>query len=143
MEGAELLRIVDAIHREKEIDPETLFEGIESALLTAARKQYGTEGEINVEILENIRGRETFAVSKHGAADTVYKCAETPGPAIHFNPKRARAGRHQSQSESACLFQMPGEQVDIEIYFRAEHGIQALQYKLPAVFNRDQKGLVD
>ncbi|MHC4848404.1 MAG: transcription termination factor NusA [Planctomycetota bacterium] len=50
MEGAELLRIVDAIHREKEIDPETLFEGIESALLTAARKQYGTEGEIAVVI---------------------------------------------------------------------------------------------
>jgi len=48
MEGAELLRIVDAIHREKEIDPETLFEGIESALLTAARKQYGTDGEIAV-----------------------------------------------------------------------------------------------
>jgi len=50
MEGAELLRIVDAIHREKEIDPETLFEGIESALLTAARKQYGTDGEIAVVI---------------------------------------------------------------------------------------------
>ena len=50
MEGAELLRIVDAIHREKDIDPETLFEGIESALLTAARKQYGTDGEIAVVI---------------------------------------------------------------------------------------------
>ena len=50
MEGAELLRIVDAIHREKDIDPETLFEGIESALLTAARKQYGTEGELTVRI---------------------------------------------------------------------------------------------
>jgi N utilization substance protein A len=50
MEGAELLRIVDAIHREKDIDPEALFEGIESALLTAARKQYGTTGEIQVRI---------------------------------------------------------------------------------------------
>ena len=50
MEGTELLRIVDAIHREKDIDPETLFEGIESALLTAARKQYGTEGELLVRI---------------------------------------------------------------------------------------------
>ncbi len=50
MEGAELLRIVEAIHREKDIDPETLFEGIESALLTAARKQYGTTGEIKVRI---------------------------------------------------------------------------------------------
>ena len=50
MEGAELLRIVEAIHREKDIDKESLFEAIESALLTAARKQYGTTGEIQVKI---------------------------------------------------------------------------------------------
>jgi len=50
MEGAELLRIINAIHREKDIDPETLFEGIESALLTAAKKQYGTTGELGVRI---------------------------------------------------------------------------------------------
>ena len=50
MEGPELLRIIDAIHREKDIDPEVLFEGIESALLTAARRQYGTTGEILVKI---------------------------------------------------------------------------------------------
>jgi N utilization substance protein A len=50
MEGGELLRIVDAIHREKDIDKEALFEGIESALLTAARKQYGTTGELAVRI---------------------------------------------------------------------------------------------
>ena len=50
MEGAELLRIIDTIHREKDIDPEILFEGIESALLSAARKQYGTTGEIEVRI---------------------------------------------------------------------------------------------
>lgn len=50
MEGVELLRIVDAIHREKAIDPEILYEGIESALLTAARKQYGTDGDISVVI---------------------------------------------------------------------------------------------
>jgi N utilization substance protein A len=50
MEGAELLRIIDAIHREKDIDREALFEGIETALLTAAKKQYGTTGEIAVKI---------------------------------------------------------------------------------------------
>ena len=50
MEGVELLRIIDAIHREKDIDPEVLFEGIESALLTAAKKQYGTTGDIQVRI---------------------------------------------------------------------------------------------
>jgi N utilization substance protein A len=50
MEGTELLRIIDAIHREKDINREALFEGIESALLTAAKKQYGTTGEIAVRI---------------------------------------------------------------------------------------------
>lgn len=50
MEGMELLRIIDAIHREKDISREALFEGIESALLTAAKKQYGTTGEIAVRI---------------------------------------------------------------------------------------------
>ncbi len=50
MQGAELLRIIDAIHREKDIDREALFEGIELALLTAARRQYGMEGELNVKI---------------------------------------------------------------------------------------------
>jgi len=50
MEGAELLRIIDAIHLEKDIDKEALFEGIEQALLTAARKQYGTTGDLQLEI---------------------------------------------------------------------------------------------
>ncbi|MCZ6574642.1 MAG: transcription termination factor NusA [Planctomycetota bacterium] len=45
-----MLRIIDAIHREKDIDREALFEGIELALLTAARRQYGMEGELNVKI---------------------------------------------------------------------------------------------
>lgn len=38
----ELLRIVEAIHRDKAIDKETLFASIETALTTAARKRYGT-----------------------------------------------------------------------------------------------------
>ncbi|MCZ6787585.1 MAG: transcription termination factor NusA, partial [Planctomycetota bacterium] len=50
MEGAELLWIVSMIRREKDIDPEILFEGIESALLSAAQKQYGTTGDIMVRI---------------------------------------------------------------------------------------------
>jgi N utilization substance protein A len=50
MDGAGLLHLIDAIHREKDIDREALFEGIEAALLTAAKKQYGTTGEIAVRI---------------------------------------------------------------------------------------------
>ncbi len=50
MNGAELLRVVDAIHRDKNIDNEIVFEGIEQAILSAARKHFGEEAEITVEI---------------------------------------------------------------------------------------------
>ena len=39
--GGELLRIVDAIHRDKNIDKEIVFKGIELALSSASRKHYG------------------------------------------------------------------------------------------------------
>ncbi len=38
--GAELLKLVEMIHRDKEIEPETLFASIELALETAVRKKY-------------------------------------------------------------------------------------------------------
>lgn len=44
----ELLRIVDAIHRDKNIDTDIIFNGIESAYLTAARRHYGEEIELEV-----------------------------------------------------------------------------------------------
>ena len=66
MEGSELLRIVDAIHREKDIDKEALFEGIETALLTAARKQYGTTGEIFVEIDRNTGSMRAYEETPDG-----------------------------------------------------------------------------
>ena len=46
MNGNEVLRIVDAIHRDKMIDKEIVFSGIEAAILSAARKHYGEEREI-------------------------------------------------------------------------------------------------
>jgi transcription termination/antitermination protein NusA len=50
MNGPELLRIVDAIHRDKSIDKEIVFEGIEQAILSAARKHYGEEEVIDVHV---------------------------------------------------------------------------------------------
>lgn len=50
MDPNELLRIVDAIHRDKNIDKEIVFEGIEAALVSAAKKHYGEEANIVVEI---------------------------------------------------------------------------------------------
>lgn len=43
MNGPEVLRIVDAIHRDKKIDESIVFEGIEQAILSAARKHYGED----------------------------------------------------------------------------------------------------
>ena len=50
MDPNELLRIVDAIHRDKNIDKEIVFEGIEAALVSAAKKHYGEEADVVVEI---------------------------------------------------------------------------------------------
>ena len=48
MNPSELLRIVDAIHRDKNIDKEIVFEGIEAALVSAAKKHFGEDEEIVV-----------------------------------------------------------------------------------------------
>ena len=50
MIGSELLRLVDSIHRDKGISKNLLFEAIESALLSAARKRWGSHGELSVKI---------------------------------------------------------------------------------------------
>ncbi len=50
MDPNELLRVVDAIHRDKNIDKEIVFEGIEAALISAAKKHYGEDEEVVVQI---------------------------------------------------------------------------------------------
>ncbi|NQU21441.1 MAG: transcription termination factor NusA, partial [Candidatus Nealsonbacteria bacterium] len=50
MDPSELLRIVDAIHRDKNIDKDIVFDGIEAALVSAAKKHFGEEEEIVVTI---------------------------------------------------------------------------------------------
>jgi len=50
MDPAEVLRIVDAIHRDKNIDKEIVFAGIEAALISAAKKHFGEEEDVVIEI---------------------------------------------------------------------------------------------
>ena len=50
MNANEVLRIVDSLHREKNIDKELVFRAIESAMVSAARKHYGEEAEIDFRI---------------------------------------------------------------------------------------------
>lgn len=50
MNPSDVLRYVDTIHRDKNIDKEIVFQGIESALVTAAKKRYGEDAEIVIKI---------------------------------------------------------------------------------------------
>lgn len=51
----EILRLVDTIHRDKEIDKEVIFQGIEAALLSAAKKKLGETGAARV-IIDRVTG---------------------------------------------------------------------------------------
>lgn len=50
MNPNELLRIVDSLHREKNIDKEIVFQAIEAALVSAAKKHYGEESVVEFKI---------------------------------------------------------------------------------------------
>jgi len=50
MNGADLVRIIDAIRREKNIDAEVVFQGIEAALSSAAKKHFGAVEDVIVSI---------------------------------------------------------------------------------------------
>jgi N utilization substance protein A len=50
MKPEEILRIVDAIHRDKNIDKEIVFQAIEAALVTALTRQYGETSVVTVDI---------------------------------------------------------------------------------------------
>lgn len=56
MNASEVLRIVDSLHREKNIDKEIVFVAIESALVSAARKHFGEEADIEF-IIERDSGQ--------------------------------------------------------------------------------------
>lgn len=50
MRGKEILRLVDGLHRSKDIDEEVIFRAIEGALESAAKKHFGTEEEVEVSV---------------------------------------------------------------------------------------------
>jgi N utilization substance protein A len=58
MKPDEILRIVDAIHRDKNIDKEIVFQAIEAALVTALARHYGEGAEILISI-DRADGRVT------------------------------------------------------------------------------------
>ena len=72
----DLLRLVDTIHHEKNIEREVIFQGIEAALISAAKKRFGDEQLISV----NIDRRTGFIEASHnGVALTPAEIAERIG----------------------------------------------------------------
>ena len=59
MNASEMLRIVDSLHREKNIDKEIVFGAIEAALISAAHKHYGEEA--NIVLVINRQSRSPLA----------------------------------------------------------------------------------
>ena len=62
MNPQDILRYVDSLHREKNIDTELVFAAIEAALQTAAKRQYGEEADIVVQ-LDRETGKITATLS--------------------------------------------------------------------------------
>ncbi|MEE9201488.1 MAG: transcription termination factor NusA [Candidatus Brocadiales bacterium] len=50
MDGEELLRLVETLRKDKDIDREIVFQGIEAALMSAARKHFAHREGITIEI---------------------------------------------------------------------------------------------
>ena len=50
MNTADLVRLVDSISRDKNIEKELVYEDIESAMVSAARKTYGLDDDVTVKI---------------------------------------------------------------------------------------------
>jgi N utilization substance protein A len=61
MNPNEVLRIVDAIHRDRNIDKEIVFQAIEAAYVSAAKKHYGEEADIVIAI-DREKGARTMSV---------------------------------------------------------------------------------
>jgi len=64
--SVDLVRIVDSIHREKNIPKDVLFQGIESALATAAKKHYPNAEEIEVKIDPDSGKIRTISIRTRG-----------------------------------------------------------------------------
>jgi hypothetical protein len=72
----ELLRLVDTIHRDKNMDKETILKAIEAALVSAAKKHYGEAAEIVVEI---DRATGSIRASHNGVRINAAEIAERVG----------------------------------------------------------------
>ena len=94
----EILRFVDTIHRDRQVDKEVIFTGIEMALVSAAQKRFDQEEGIEV-----IIDRESGAIRAHKDG-------------VDFDPREA-LGRIAAGTGKQVLFQKIRE-AEREVIYR-------------------------
>ena len=50
MDPSEILRLVDTLHRDKDIDPEVVFQALEAAILSAAKRRFSEGDDVRITI---------------------------------------------------------------------------------------------
>jgi N utilization substance protein A len=84
----EILRLVDTIHRSKEIDKEIIFQGIEAALLSAVRKKQGDSEETRVIIDRNTGETRVFEGEQEIGIENLGRLAAMSGKQVLFQKIR-------------------------------------------------------
>ena len=96
MDKEALLRLVDSLHRDKDITKEKVFEGIEAAIESAAKKHYKAKKDISVKI-----DRETGDINIEGGG-------------VHIDP--SELGRITAQTAKQVIIQKVREAECIAVY---------------------------
>ena len=99
MNPNEILRIVDAIHRDKKIEKEIVFKAIEAALVSAFKTYYGEEADIVVEI---DRTTGSIRSTHNGVAMDATEIAEGIGAqtAKHLMIQKIREAERDAESRN-------------------------------------------
>jgi N utilization substance protein A len=148
MNPQELLRIVDSLHREKNIDTELVLQAIEAALVMAAKKQFGEEADIDVQIARELNQEEIGRIGAQTAKQVIIQKireAERDARMDEFQDQVGQlvTGIVQRTERGLTIVQLGaveailprGEQIPGETYHNGER-VRAVIYEVKASGNR-------
>ncbi|MBK7250568.1 MAG: transcription termination/antitermination protein NusA [Gammaproteobacteria bacterium] len=110
----EILMVVDAVSNEKSVEKEIIFEALEAALASAARRKHSEEWDVRVAIDRRTGDYETFRRWKVFADDS--KELEVPErelrleDALDLDPKSVVGGHVEQPMESAAFGRIAAQQ---------------------------------
>ena len=98
--ASELYNTIDALSREKGIDPQIVVSAVEDAIVVATRKYYKTQENLRAELDKETGKIRAFAVKT--VVETPEQ-VEDPTAADHAG-RRAQARSRASKSAASCRF---------------------------------------